>query len=154
MTLKLPKLWTILGAICLLALGLGPIANLLITHKTFKPVSTDKQFAAVSNRLQTSCSDCHTPGAAAMPLYANFPIAGSIIYRDVSNAQAAFLLSQQNLTGETPFSPLQLNKMQAVLRQNYMPPRRYLAMHWKAIISNAERKAMLNWIEKHDPNFN
>jgi hypothetical protein len=35
-----------------------------------------------------------------------------------------------------------------------MPPARYLAMHWKAIIPKAEKKALLDWIEKHDPNFN
>jgi cytochrome c peroxidase len=153
-TLKLSKLWMMLISVCLLAFLLGPIANLFSDHPMLKPISTDKQFVTISYRLQTSCSDCHTPGATAMPLYANLPIANGIIYRDIANAHAAFILSPQNLTGESPFSPLQLNKMQAVLRQNYMPPQRYLTLHWKAAISKTDKKALLDWLEKHDPNFN
>ncbi len=146
------RAWLLLGFLILVGLILGPVFNFLPNRLTVKVISPDKDFLAVSTCLQNSCMDCHTPGATILPWYANMPIASDIIYSDIANAQGAFIISRENLSGEAPFDSVQLNKIKMVLEQNSMPPVLYLAMHWNGGVGSS-KNTMLKWIDKASPNY-
>ncbi len=151
--MKLSKILLIIIPLAVIALELGPIGNLLYVREPVKIAVHDRQFATFSKSLQTSCADCHTPGATIMPLYTNLPIAENIVRNDIAAARTAFIISSKNLSGEIPFTAAQLNKIRSVVADGSMPPMRYVVMHWNAYVAGDEEKALLEWINKQNPDF-
>jgi cytochrome c peroxidase len=142
---------TTLFIVLLVALVLFlPISNLLGLTSKNEPIpsitGSSPNFVQVSDIFQNKCVDCHSPGMMRKPIYSELPIAKQIMAKDVENASARMSLSKQLYSGETPFSPLMLARLEGVIRHNSMPPALYLTMHWTDILTDEEKGIILAWI--------
>ena len=133
----------------LIVLGLAlPVANLFIAREELPNKSGDAKFAAVAKVLQNSCADCHGVDMTVYPLYFQFPVAKDIIGRDIKEAQAVFKFNRAQLTGEEPFSAVDLSKVAGEVAEGAMPPMRYKALHWNSSVDGEQKKILLDWIKE------
>lgn len=127
-----------------------PLSNMLGFSGENKPISvvsgSSERFAKVSQIFQNKCVDCHSPGMTRMPIYAKFPIAKQLMAKDIENASDRLVLSQPLYSGETPFTPLMLARLESVVKHKSMPPALYLSMHWTDNLSTEEQQQILDWI--------
>ncbi|MGZ5025997.1 MAG: cytochrome c peroxidase, partial [Methylobacter sp.] len=127
-----------------------PLSNMLGLTPANEPIApvpnTSVNFAKVSQIFQNKCVDCHSPGMTRMPIYAELPIAKQLMASDIKNASARFLITKAMYSGESPFTPLMLARLEGVLRNNTMPPLLYLSMHWNENLNQNEKSAILAWI--------
>ncbi|MGZ5008585.1 MAG: cytochrome c peroxidase [Methylobacter sp.] len=127
-----------------------PLSNMLGLTPANEPIApvpnTSVNFAKVSQIFQNKCVDCHSPGMTRMPIYAELPIAKQLMASDIKNASARFLITKAMYSGESPFTPLMLARLEGVLRNNTMPPLLYLSMHWNENLNQSEKSAILAWI--------
>ncbi|MEI7795299.1 MAG: cytochrome c peroxidase [Methylococcaceae bacterium] len=127
-----------------------PLSNMLGFSGGNKLISvvsgSSERFAKVSQIFQNKCVDCHSPGMTRMPIYAKFPIAKQLMAKDIENASDRLVLSQPLYSGETPFTPLMLARLESVVKHKSMPPALYLSMHWTDNLSADEQQQILDWI--------
>lgn len=148
--LRKPSFWMALAF--LVFVFAIPISNLLLHRQNIEDRKSDKDFLAFSKVIQTSCADCHTPGLLAEPVYMHWPVAEGIIARDVQEAQSAFVITKEQLSGLEPISPGDLAKMAAEMAANRMPPRAYRALHWDSFWTDGQKKAVFNYVQKTSKN--
>jgi cytochrome c peroxidase len=149
----------VLLASTFIVLGAGialsfPLINLINQAKPLQiegEKAKDPAFAKFSRQLQTSCADCHTQGLTQYPFYFNLPVAKDIIAKDIEEAQEEFLLDQAKLTGAEPFRDAELAKIKRVLIEGEMPPLKYTALHWNAIVGSEQKKELLAYIDGQNP---
>jgi cytochrome c peroxidase len=148
----------LLGGLAALSL---PLSNLVFD----KPSPQARQqlaairepyFRKAAPVLEGKCAHCHA-GGTAKPFYANFPVAGSLIERDIRDGLARFDFAGK-LTGDgSGFSEIELARLEGVLRDESMPPLRYVALHWKSRLNASDKDALTAWIHhrrlvmRHDP---
>ena len=129
-----------------------PLSNMLGFSGENKPISvvsgSSERFAKVSQIFQNKCVDCHSPGMTRMPIYATFPIAKQLMAKDIENASDRLVLSQPLYSGEAPFTPLMLARLESVVKHKSMPPALYLSMHWTDNLSAEEQQQILDWISE------
>jgi len=127
-----------------------PISNLLGVNGENAPVpvkpGVSKEYAKVSAIFQNKCVDCHSPGMTRMPIYADWPIARELMQKDIKAGNKRFTLDRETYSGEKPFTPLMLNRLETVVQNDLMPPFLYLTMHWNGSLSAEEKKTILAWI--------
>lgn len=127
-----------------------PLSNLIGLQGENKAIPVvpqkSKSFVKVSQILQNKCVDCHSPGMTRMPIYSGFPIAKQLMEKDVEEAGQRLILSKQLYSGEETFTPLQLARLERVVRNDSMPPAIYLMMHWTGRLTDDERQSILTWI--------
>jgi cytochrome c peroxidase len=134
----------------LLVLGLAlPVSNLLVGTPTGTPLTAtlakDPGTAKAAHVLERSCASCHVAGVKA-PFYASWPLASTIIKRDVEHGLRDFDLAAgfaPAAAGPVP-EPV-LAKIEREVRDGEMPPLPYVALHWNAGLGS-ERAAVLSWI--------
>ena len=91
--------------------------------------------------LRRSCADCHSI-ETRWPWYTHVAPASWLVANDVRNARARLNLSNW------PRQPdIEKAGIGDVIVNRLMPPRRYLLLHPDARLSDAERKAIVNWIQ-------
>ena len=103
-------------------------------------------FSTVSQILQNKCVDCHAPGMLRKPVYSDLPIAKELMEHDIDRAQARLMLTKKLFSGDKDFTPLQLARIEHVVRNDMMPPSLYLSMHWNGGLSSDEKHKILTWI--------
>ena len=103
-------------------------------------------FRRASAILQEKCVDCHAPGMARMPIYAQLPVANQLMAHHIEMASERMILNKSIFSAETSFSPLLLARIEHVLRNDMMPPGLFLIMHWDGRLSDEERQTLLAWI--------
>ncbi len=127
-----------------------PISNLLGLQgkNPLIPVLANRSdaFRRASAIVQEKCVDCHAPGMARMPIYAQLPVAKQVMTQHIEMASERMILNPSLFSGETSFSPLLLARIEHVLRNGMMPPGLFLIMHWDGGLSNEERQTLLDWI--------
>jgi len=127
-----------------------PLSNLMGLSGENEPIAvvagSTPNFAKVSQVFQNKCVDCHSPGMTRMPIYAKLPIAKQLMEKDIANASSRLILSKQLYSGEAKFTPLELARLEGVIRNNSMPPHLYLSMHWAAKLSPEDKQIILTWI--------
>lgn len=127
-----------------------PISNLLGLQgkNPLIPVLANRSdaFRRASAIVQEKCVDCHAPGMARMPIYAQLPVAKQVMTQHIEMASERMILNPSLFSGETSFSPLLLARIEHVLRNDMMPPGLFLIMHWDGGLSNEERQTLLDWI--------
>ena len=132
----------------LLAL-LFPVANLLASAPVnclTRAQPADTQRAQAYAILGAKCADCHTT-EARLPFYAAWPLAGKLIKGDIQEGLAA--VNYQVTLAAAPNQPVGevlLAKTEQEISSGDMPPAPYLALHWKARLSAAEKAVILDWI--------
>lgn len=140
--------WLIILLLVLLFCVSLPISN-LFTKRTYVATNDeDPEFKQVSDILVKKCADCHTQDLAQHPLYFGFPIAESIIHKNIKNGQKSFLLNRNKLSGKEQFSANDILKLTSAMAKNNMPPKQYLMLHWDSELSEAEQKLLVTWIRK------
>ncbi len=137
-----------LALLVLVLLGLAlPLSNLFIAAEELPNKSSD-DFSIVAKVLQRSCADCHGVDMTSYPIYFQFPVAKTVIERDISEAQAVFKFNREQLRGEESFSAVDLAKMAAAIGDGSMPPMRYKALHWNAAVDGQAKKIVLAFIKQ------
>jgi len=129
-----------------------PVSNLLgLQGENDRIPITEKcaeGFEKVSAIFQQKCVDCHAPGMLRKPIYAALPVATQLMEHDILRAQLRLVLTKQLFNGEQRFTPLQLARIEHVVRSDMMPPALYLTMHWAGRLTSEERQHILDWIAK------
>lgn len=132
-----------------------PIINLLTPRAPLQisaAKSSDARFKKFSRQLQTSCADCHTSGLTQYPFYFKLPIANTLIAKDILEAQSAWDLPREKLTGDQPFREADFARIKLVIANQEMPPAKYTALHWDAIITPDVQKQLFEYIDNNNPN--
>lgn len=97
--------------------------------------------------IQESCLNCHS-SKTQLPWYAQLPPAKQIITHNVEEALEEVDLEKALFTtGQKPSLKL-LKHIQSEVDENAMPPLEYKALHWKAILSSDEKRAIFDWISE------
>lgn len=132
------------------AAGLAvPVSNLLFVpgrHLADNALAGKvPEFENAAPVLVRKCLDCHST-KTAKPFYAAYPVAKDVIARDIAEATAA--LDMEATFFRPGLAPPQhaLDRLELVLRENRMPPGRYLALHWDAVVTRDDLTAILDWI--------
>lgn len=108
--------------------------------------SVDPSAAEVVKLLEPKCAHCHAAGTPP-PFYAGWPIAKPVVRRDVETGLAwADLGRELNRQDPPSVSAATLAKLERVMENGTMPPRRYVALHWNARLSKADKARVLEWI--------
>ncbi len=140
-------LLVVLLALIWLALLL-PLSNLFLKRKKIEYVVKDPDFVAFSEVMQSSCVDCHSTNMIAYPIYSQIPPAKSIIAHDIVEAQASFILTQSQLSGASLISGADLSRIATEINEGAMPPAKYKALHWNAVLTSAQKQNVLNYVKK------
>ena len=111
----------------------------------------DPEFIRVSELMQAKCADCHSPQMTKYPFYFSLPVAKQIIDRDIKEARSYLLISKEQLQGARSFNAVQLQKIKKVVEEGTMPPVKYLAMHWRAYLSESDKSLLLSYIDSVSP---
>jgi len=134
-------------AIFLVALAM-PLSNLFLPRKKIDYVVKDPDFIAFSQVMQSSCVDCHSTNMIAYPIYSQIPPAKNIIAHDIVEAQAAFVLTESQLSGASPIAGADLSRIATEINEGAMPPAKYKALHWNAALNSEQKKSVLNYVKK------
>jgi cytochrome c peroxidase len=143
-------LW-IVGIVVVLALALA-VSNLLrggsrgtvLTQAQPK----DAQTARVAVVLEESCADCHVAGVKP-PYYASWPVAKTIIRRDMEGGLQSFDLAAGFApAAQGPVPEPVLARIEREVQDGEMPPGAYVALHWNASLSGDEKNAVLAWVKE------
>lgn len=101
----------------------------------------------VKSLLLRACGDCHST-YTKFPWYAKLPLIRNIIENDIAEAKKHLDLSK-----DFPFqghgSPKEdLEAIKSVITQNTMPPWNYSIMHSSDKLTESEKEAIINWVNK------
>jgi cytochrome c peroxidase len=111
-----------------------------------KAKPADAQFAEVLKIVGNKCVDCHSK-ETHFPFYAKLPIAKQLMAYDILMGNRHVNYAQELFpAGDKPVSEPVLAKTERIVADNAMPPFRYIALHWKAGLTTAERETILNWV--------
>ncbi len=126
-----------------------PVSNLFLhqTPSISQAALTGKQqsFKKVAPIFARKCFDCHA-AKAQLPFYAEIPIARQIIEDDIAAGLGAFSIEQELFAEGEPPSEMILTLLAYNVKNDLMPPLRYVAMHWNAALSDDEKKLITSWI--------
>lgn len=105
--------------------------------------------AAYNVLTEARCDYCHATGRD-LPFYFKLPLANQLMEKDLHEGLRHFRIEPVlNAFNEgKPPTEEQLSRIEEVITQNRMPPTMYLLMHWHAHLSDAERQAVLRWVEE------
>jgi len=128
--------------IVLVLIGLVvPISNLFAKpDNSGRLAALGTEGAEVAAILEKKCVVCHTPGAA-LPFYADFPLASGIVQGDIEHG-----LRYLDWTQEEPTSEVALAKLECAVESGAMPPGRYMMMHWDGGLSGEEKGEILDFV--------
>jgi cytochrome c peroxidase len=143
------KRLAIIAVVILLAVVLLPLSNLLGLSGRNDPITVTggaPEYAEVSAIFQANCVDCHSPEMTRRPLYASLPIARGMIEEDIRKAERRWAISGSQYAGTAAFTPLDLARLESVVRDGSMPPGNYKLMHWTAGLGAGESETVLAWI--------
>lgn len=123
-----------------------PVTNLMVGPPTgvLAGMAGNPAAAGIKSMLETKCVNCHT-AQYKLPFYAQFPVAKQIIELDI-RLGLDYLDMAKELAGPVP-GEVMLAKTQYVIEQKTMPPLRYVALHWDAFLSRANRAQVLAWLQ-------
>ncbi|PWJ39172.1 cytochrome c peroxidase [Sediminitomix flava] len=107
-------------------------------NQTVKKIITDN-----------GCMSCHAE-KVELPFYAEFPVVGDLVKKDVNQALKHANLSPviSALENDNAVSEVYLAKLEKMLEDNTMPPAQYQLMHWTNFISSDEKRSMQEWISQ------
>lgn len=133
-------------------LGVGAIAVVAVVAQYLKmdkspdpSLTPDQQVATI---FETGhCLTCHSRNPE-LPFYADFPIVGDQVKRDVDlGVKAIDLTDMYNaLKDGGPINEVAVAKVEYAIREGSMPPLRYSVVHWGSQINSTEKEIVLSWV--------
>lgn len=93
------------------------------------------------------CLSCHSADPK-VPFYANFPVAGKIVMKDIDSGYRAYDMKpfMESLKEDGEFSAVDLAKIEKVVLDDRMPMPKYYLVHWGSSLTSAKRDIVLDWI--------
>lgn len=148
--LEWPAWVSVIGVVGFLGALSVPLINLSVPPIQIQPealTGKTKSFQEASLIFQNSCLDCHS-AKTRIPWYADLPVARTIITQDIMQAQSLFNMTNKLYQpGQVP-SQNTLAKIEYVTQGGHMPPLKYAALHWKAVMTDDKKAVIQQWI--HD----
>ncbi|QNT78518.1 cytochrome-c peroxidase [Entomobacter blattae] len=114
------------------------------------PTLKDPVALAAYNAIsEARCDYCHTKNVN-LPFYFKVPGAQQLMESDRRRGLLHYRFESiiKNFQEGKPSSVEQISRIEAVIKQNRMPPVQYLLMHWHAALSAAQREAILAWVNE------
>jgi hypothetical protein len=135
----------------ILAAGLGIFIALQFFNPPHvnPPVKSDLIAAAgppatVAADLRAACYDCHSD-ETRWPFYSRVAPVSWLIASDVTEGRQHLNLS--DWPSEPAKAAKQLDRMNEVIDYHEMPPKKYTLIHADARLTEAQRKAVLDWTD-------
>lgn len=100
--------------------------------------------APVAAALRAACYDCHSH-ETAWPLYARIAPVSWLIASDVNEGRQHLNFSEW--PAEAAAAAKNLDRVNEVVDYREMPPKKYTLLHADARLSEAQRKAIMDWTE-------
>ena len=105
----------------------------------------------VLNILETGgCLSCHSSDFE-LPFYADFPVAGDLVRKDVEEGYRAYDITplMSALSNGTEPSPVDVAKVEKVAQDKRMPMAKYYLVHWGSQMTKAKSEIIVEWATKY-----
>ena len=136
----------------LAALLLVVVALVVTYHFMNRPPSAELTADAQMEEIIASggCLSCHSTDSD-LPFYANYPVVGSMVHKDVADGYRAFDMTGvvEALNAGKPVGKVALAKMEKVMMDGRMPMHKYFMVHWGAAPSDAKKEMVSVWAKQH-----
>ena len=96
------------------------------------------------------CLSCHSSDFE-LPFYANFPVAGDLVRKDVEEGYRAYDITplMSALSNGTEPSPVDVAKVEKVAKDKRMPMAKYYLVHWGSQMTQAKSNIIVEWATKY-----
>ena len=137
------------GAVVLVGLAVTCRAVNQAPDATLPP---DEQIAQIVN--DGGCVFCHTANPD-LPFYASFPVAKTLITKDVVEGYKAFDIApmMQALAEGTAVNEVDLAKVEKCVADGTMPLMQYYVAHWGSSLTSTKTDMVLAWVKQHRAKF-
>ena len=100
------------------------------------------------------CVFCHTANPD-LPFYAKWPLAETLITKDVTEGYKAFDIApmMQALEQGTAVNEVDLAKVEKCVLDGTMPLMQYYLAHWGSSLTSAKQRIALDWVKQHREAF-
>ena len=119
-------------AVLILMVVVAAIVAVIYTTMNRPPVAELGLNGQVLEILDTGgCLSCHSSDFE-LPFYANFPVAGDLVRKDVEEGYRAYDITplMSALSNGTEPSPVDVAKVEKVAQDKRMPMAKYYLVHW------------------------
>jgi hypothetical protein len=100
--------------------------------------------ADVAASMRAACYDCHSD-ETKWPLYSRIAPASWLVVSDVNEGRQHLNLS--DWPADAGRAAKKLDRINEVLDYQEMPPKKYTALHPEARLTDAQRKAIMDWTD-------
>ncbi|MBO7311538.1 MAG: heme-binding domain-containing protein [Alistipes sp.] len=135
----------------LLIVALALIVVLFVIYRVVLSCSTPNEELALDARVEAileegGCLSCHV-AEPEMPFYANLPVAGNLVKRDIEEGYRAFDITPlvEALQAGTMPSVVDVAKVERVILDKSMPEAKYYLMHWGSQTTDAKAAIVAEW---------
>ena len=137
------------GAVVLVGLAVTYRAVNQAPDATLPP---NEQMAQIVN--DGGCVFCHTANPD-LPFYATFPVAETLITKDVVEGYKAFDIApmMQALAEGTAVNEVDLAKVEKCVADGTMPLMQYYVAHWGSSLTSTKTDMVLAWVKQHRAKF-
>ena len=137
------------GAVVLVGLAVTYRAVNQAPDATLPP---NEQMAQIVN--DGGCVFCHTANPD-LPFYASFPVAETLITKDVVEGYKAFDIApmMQALAEGTAVNEVDLAKVEKCVADGTMPLMQYYVAHWGSSLTSTKTEMALAWVKQHRATF-
>ena len=135
----------------LLIVALALIVVLFVIYRVVLSCSTPNEELALDARVEAileegGCLSCHVADPE-MPFYANVPVAGNLVKRDIEEGYRAFDITPlvEALQAGTMPNVVDVAKVESVILGKSMPEAKYYLMHWGSQTTDAKAAIVAEW---------
>ncbi|MBO7235102.1 MAG: heme-binding domain-containing protein [Alistipes sp.] len=135
----------------LLIVALALIVVLFVIYRVVLSCSTPNEELALDARVEAileegGCLSCHV-AEPEMPFYANLPVAGNLVKRDIEEGYRAYDITPlvEALQAGTMPSVVDVAKVERVILDKSMPEAKYYLMHWGSQTTDAKAAIVAEW---------
>lgn len=104
-------------------------------------------FAKARKVLEADCLACHS-SKTVLPWYGKLPLAKQLIEADIENAMHEMDLEKRLFTPGAKPSAHTLKEIRKEIVKDSMPPAIYKVVHWRSLLSPADKTAILDWVDE------
>ena len=135
--------------------GVVVVAALAVTYRAVNQapdanLPADKQMAQIME--DGGCIFCHTANPD-LPFYADYPIAKTLIKKDVEDGYKAFDIAPmiQAMKEGKAVNEVDLNKVEKAVMDGTMPLMQYYLAHWGSSLTSTKTDMVLAWVKSSIP---
>lgn len=135
----------------LLIVALALIVVLFVIYRVVLSCSTPNEELALDARVEAileegGCLSCHV-AEPEMPFYANLPVAGNLVKRDMAEGYRAYDITPlvEALQAGTLPNVVDVAKVERVILDKSMPEAKYYLMHWGSQTTDAKAAIVAEW---------